>query len=81
MAQGFVYLTAVIDWFSRNVLAPELSIAIDSDFSFDWCSSFILVELAQSISNEIALLLHVYLCTYTIALQKSGFPDGFRSDD
>jgi putative transposase len=29
---GFVYLTAVIDWFSRDVLAWELSISLEADF-------------------------------------------------
>src|SRR5258708_15735313 len=29
---GFVFLTAVIDWFSRYVLAWELSITLESDF-------------------------------------------------
>jgi putative transposase len=32
MAKGFVYLVAVMDWFSRRVLAWRLSIAMDSDF-------------------------------------------------
>jgi len=32
MAKGFVYLVAVMDWFSRRVLAYRLSITLDSDF-------------------------------------------------
>jgi putative transposase len=32
MAKGFVYLVAVMDWFSRRVLAWRLSIGMDSDF-------------------------------------------------
>jgi putative transposase len=32
MARGFVYLAAVIDWFSRKVLAWRLSITMDADF-------------------------------------------------
>jgi putative transposase len=32
MARGFVYLVAVMDWFSRCVLAWRLSIGMDSDF-------------------------------------------------
>jgi len=32
MARGFVYLVAVMDWFSRRVLAWRLSIGMDSDF-------------------------------------------------
>lgn len=32
MAGGFVYLTAVMDWFSRYVLSWEVSITMDSEF-------------------------------------------------
>src|SRR3954466_10636541 len=32
MARGFVYLAAVIDWFSRRVLAWRLSIALEAAF-------------------------------------------------
>jgi putative transposase len=32
MAQGFVYLVAVMDWFSRRVLSWRLSISLESDF-------------------------------------------------
>jgi putative transposase len=32
MARGFVYLVAVMDWFSRRVLAWQLSIGMDTDF-------------------------------------------------
>jgi len=32
MAKGFVYLVAVMDWFSRRVLAWRLSITMESDF-------------------------------------------------
>ena len=32
MAKGFVYLVAVMDWFSRRVLAWRLSIAMETDF-------------------------------------------------
>src|SRR5580692_5638135 len=31
MARGFVYLTAVVDWFSRRVLAWRLSISMEVD--------------------------------------------------
>ena len=31
-ARGFVYLTAVADWFSRRVLAWRLSITVEVDF-------------------------------------------------
>jgi putative transposase len=32
MARGFVYLVAIIDWFSRKVLAWRLSITLSADF-------------------------------------------------
>ena len=32
MAKGFVYLVAVMDWFSRRVLAWRVSISLDMDF-------------------------------------------------
>ena len=35
MARGFVYLTAVVDWFSRRVLAWRLSITMHADFCIE----------------------------------------------
>jgi putative transposase len=35
MARGFVYLTAVVDWFSRRVLAWRLSITMEVEFCLD----------------------------------------------
>ena len=35
MARGFVYLTAVVDWFSRRVLAWRLSISMEVEFCID----------------------------------------------
>ena len=35
MARGFVYLAAVIDWYSRRVLAWRLSISMDTEFCTD----------------------------------------------
>ena len=32
MARGFVYLAAVVDWFSRRVLAWKLSITLETEF-------------------------------------------------
>jgi putative transposase len=32
MARGFVYLVAVVDWFSRRVLSHRVSITMESDF-------------------------------------------------
>ena len=35
MAKGFAYLVAVMDWFSRRVLASRLSITLEGDFCVD----------------------------------------------
>lgn len=35
MARGFVYLAAVVDWFSRKVLALRLSITLSADFCIE----------------------------------------------
>jgi putative transposase len=35
MARGFVYLAAVVDWFSRKVLAWKLSITLAADFCIE----------------------------------------------
>ena len=35
MARGFVYLAAVVDWFSRRVLAWRLSITLTADFCIE----------------------------------------------
>jgi putative transposase len=32
MAKGFVYLVAMMDWFSRRVLSWRVSSSVDSDF-------------------------------------------------
>src|SRR5665811_1308067 len=35
MAQGFLYLVAVMDWFSRFVLSWSLSLTMEVDFCID----------------------------------------------
>jgi putative transposase len=35
MARGFVYLAAVVDWFSRKVLSWRLSITLEADFCIE----------------------------------------------
>jgi putative transposase len=32
MARGFVYLIAIVDWFSRRVLSWRVSITLGTDF-------------------------------------------------
>ena len=35
MARGFVYLIAIVDWFSRRVLSWRLSITMETDFCIE----------------------------------------------
>jgi putative transposase len=35
MAQGFIYLVAVIDWFSRYILSWRISISLEADFCIE----------------------------------------------
>jgi hypothetical protein len=35
MAQGFIYLTAVLTWFTRHVRAWRVSMALEADFCMD----------------------------------------------
>jgi putative transposase len=35
MARGFVYLVAIVDWFSRRVLAHRVSITLTADFCIE----------------------------------------------
>ena len=35
MSRGFVYLAAVVDWFSRKVLTWKLSITLSADFCIE----------------------------------------------
>ena len=49
MARGFVYLVAVVDWFSRRVLSHRVSITMDADF----CVEALQEALAKSGKPEI----------------------------
>ncbi len=35
MARGFIYLAAVLDWFTRRVLAWRVSITLEVDFCIE----------------------------------------------
>src|SRR5215204_3893620 len=37
MARGFVYLAAVVDWFSRRVLSWRVSITLEAAFCIEAC--------------------------------------------
>jgi putative transposase len=49
MARGFVYLAAVVDWFSRKVLSWRVSITLEVDF----CLEAVEAALAQYGKPEI----------------------------
>ena len=48
MARGFVYLVAIVDWFTRRVLAWRVSISLDADF----CIEALEEALAPAIFNS-----------------------------
>jgi putative transposase len=49
IAQGFVYMVAVVDWFSRRILPWRLSIGMDVDF----CLEAVVEALAKYSRQEI----------------------------
>lgn len=51
MAVGFVYLVAVIDWFSRKVLSHRISNTLDEDFCVEALEEAIAVHGAPEIFN------------------------------
>jgi putative transposase len=51
MARGFVYLVAVIDWYSRRVLSWRLSNTLDSQFCVDALEDAIATYGAPEIFN------------------------------
>ena len=51
MTPGFVYLVAVMDWFSRYVLAWEVSVTMESNFcvsALDWALQIVRPEIFNS---------------------------------
>jgi len=51
MARGFVYLTAVIDWYSRRVLAWRVSISMDTEFCIEAVEQAIMKHGTPEIFN------------------------------
>ena len=54
MARGFVYLAAVVDWFSRRVLAWRVSITMEVDFCLDAVEEALAGHGKPEIFNKIA---------------------------
>jgi putative transposase len=40
MSRGFLYLVAIIDWYSRYVISWRLSNTLDADFCVRWTHKF-----------------------------------------
>ncbi len=55
MARGFVYLVAVIDWYSRRVLAWRLSNTLETT----WCLRYLLLVMCTHPCAKEALTLHL----------------------
>ena len=59
MARGFVYLAAVVDWFSRRVLAWRLSITMEVEFCLDAVDEALTKYGRRSVKYE-EVYLHAY---------------------
>ena len=51
MARGFVYLAAVVDWFSRKVLSWRLSITLETEFCLEAVAKRLLRTMASPRSS------------------------------
>jgi putative transposase len=71
MAKGFVYLVAVMDWFSRRVLAWRVSITMEADFCVDALQD----ALARYDKPEMAVSMNFG----PLVLTNSGPPSGVQS--
>jgi putative transposase len=56
MARGFVYLAAVVDWFSRRVLAWRVSITMEVEFCLEAVEEALGRLGKPAIFNKIAAL-------------------------
>jgi putative transposase len=54
MARGFVYLVAVMDWFSRRVLSWRLSITMEAEFCVEAVQEALAKHGRPEIFNTIA---------------------------
>lgn len=52
MRQGFVYLTAFIDWFSRYVLSWKLSISLEADFCLETAGEALRHGLPEIVNSD-----------------------------
>ena len=52
MNKGFLYLVAIIDWYSRYVLAWELSNTLDADFCLRALDKVLLISYPQIFNSD-----------------------------
>lgn len=52
MAQGFIYLVAIMDWFSRYVLAWELSNTLDKEFCLSALENALLIARPEIFNTD-----------------------------
>ncbi len=52
MAQGFVYLVAIMDWFSRYVIAWELSNTLDKEFCLNALQRALLISSPEMFNTD-----------------------------
>lgn len=52
LRNGFAYLTAIIDWFSRYVLGWKLSISLESDFCIDLLSQVLKTKMCEIFNTD-----------------------------
>ena len=52
MYRGWVYLTAVMDWFSRYVLSWEISVALESDFCIEALQKALSFDIPQVFNTD-----------------------------
>jgi putative transposase len=60
MARGFVYLVAVIDWYTRKVLAWRLSNTLSTDFCVDAMEDADEIWIAGDLQHRSGLSIHQY---------------------
>ena len=60
MARGFVYLAAVLNWFSRRVLAWRLSITMGTSFCIDGLEEAMKIDvrLEMIFNTELREIVH-----------------------
>ena len=73
MAKGFVYVVAIMDWYSRKVLAWRVSNTLDADFCVDALEEAISRYGAPDIFNTDQGS-PVYQCLHRCS-QGGGYPD------